>query len=139
MRDDLFWEGVALSADLFDPLCKCIGVLDSDSATMGTAYAYFLYMLDHLNGVIPDYDGQCEHAIQSLLYRCKRVYNLVHVLAFFCDAYYSKLSLNLTRHHGALIVELGMGNLRLQCRTALTLMDRWHDDVDGAELLDQFL
>ena len=66
--NDLFWKGVALYADLFDLLCKCIGGLESDSATMRTAYACFLYMLDNLNGFVPDYDGQREHAIQSLLY-----------------------------------------------------------------------
>uniref|UniRef100_M4C2V7 Uncharacterized protein n=1 Tax=Hyaloperonospora arabidopsidis (strain Emoy2) TaxID=559515 RepID=M4C2V7_HYAAE len=123
MRDDPFWEGFALSADLFDPLCKCIGVLGSDSAAMGTTYACFIYMLDHLNGVITDYDGQRDHGIQSLFfYRWKRMYRLVHALAFFCDPFYSELRLNLTRHIGAHFVELGMGNLRLQCRTALSLM-----------------
>ena len=65
MRDDLFWEGVALSANLFYPLCKCIDVLGSDTATMGTAYKCFLYILDHLNGIIPNYDDQRERAIQA--------------------------------------------------------------------------
>ena len=45
----------------------------------------------------------------------------------------------MTRHHGALFVEHGMGNLRLQCRTDLALMACRHDDLDGANLLGQFL
>ena len=81
MRDDLFRKGVAFSADVFDPLCKCIGVLESDSATMGTAYACFLYMLDNLNGVVPDYDGQREHVIQILPYHWKCMYSPFHALA----------------------------------------------------------
>ena len=91
---------------------------------MGTAYACFLYILDHLNGVIPDYNGQTNHVIQSLIYRWKRVYSPVHTLAFFCDPFYSELRLKLTRHHGALFAELGTSNLQLQCRTALALMAR---------------
>ena len=114
MRDDLFWDGVALSAFLFNPLCKYIGVLVSDSAIMGTAYACFLYMLDHLNDVIPDYDSQRKHAIQSLFYRWKRVYSPIHALAFLCNLFYLELRLNLTRRHEILFVELGMGNLWLR-------------------------
>ena len=106
---------------------------------MGTAYARFLYILDHLNGVISEYDGQREHAIQSLLYRWKLVYSPVYASAFFRNPFYSKLRPNLTHHYGALFVELGMGNLRVQCHTALALMARRHDDLDGTELLCQFL
>uniref|UniRef100_M4BS14 DUF659 domain-containing protein n=1 Tax=Hyaloperonospora arabidopsidis (strain Emoy2) TaxID=559515 RepID=M4BS14_HYAAE len=138
MRDDLFWEGDALSADLLGPLFKCIGVLESYSVTMRTSYTCFFYMLDHLTGVISDYDGQREYAIQSLVYRLKRLYIPFHALTFLCDPFYSEFRLNSTRHHGSLFVKLGMGKLRLQCLTALALMARQHDVLDGAELLVQF-
>uniref|UniRef100_A0AAV1VDL6 Uncharacterized protein n=1 Tax=Peronospora matthiolae TaxID=2874970 RepID=A0AAV1VDL6_9STRA len=105
---------------------------------MGTAYTCFQYMLDHLNGVFPDDDGQLEHAIQSLLYRCKCVYSPVHFLAFFCNPFYPELRLNLTLYHGALFFDLNMGNPRLQCCMTLDPMVRRYDDLDGAELLGKF-
>lgn len=52
-RNNEFWAGVQVCAEIIDPLCKCIGVLESDSATLITAYACLVYMRDHIRNTAP--------------------------------------------------------------------------------------
>ena len=46
--DPTFWKGVDRYIAIFDPICKCLGILESDTSTMATAYAAFVYVYVHI-------------------------------------------------------------------------------------------
>jgi hypothetical protein len=47
-----FWNGINDAIDLFDPICKCLGVLEADMACMSTTYACLIYIYVHISTVL---------------------------------------------------------------------------------------
>ena len=45
INDGSFWSKLKIISTVFDPICKCIGVLESDTVPMSTAYACVVYVL----------------------------------------------------------------------------------------------
>jgi hypothetical protein len=123
--DPMFWQGVNTCIELFDPICKCLGVLESDTATLSTSYTCFIYIRVHLLSVMSGAD-LC-YAIQRLHYRWDRIYSPVHALAFYCDPFFRQLRINVAATFGEETVELGKGDLKSQCRKAIQLITRRHE------------
>jgi hypothetical protein len=135
-----FWRNVDRSISVFDPICKCIGVIESDSATMSTAYACFIFVYMHVTEVFTD-DNERVRILQKVLYRWNRIYSPVHALAFYCDPFFRDLRLNVLSTFGRDAIELGKGDLKAQCRAALKLLTRRADSPGSNfdELLGEFL
>lgn len=117
---------------ILDPLCKCIGVLESDSAPLSLAYACFVYIFVRLSDTETRFGldkEDAEHVLQCLLYRWNRIYSPVHALAYFCDPYFFQMRDDVEKWTGTDALQLGKGSLRSQCRTALV------DLADGNEEL----
>lgn len=137
-----FWQRVNQCVALFDPICKCIGVLESDSSTMATTYACFVFIYVHISTVAPL--DECEPMLARLQYRWNRIYSPVHALAFFCDPFYFNFRRNVTTNLGDVAIELDNGDLKGQCREALKQLTRLSESSPNStaafeDLLSEFL
>jgi hypothetical protein len=114
--------------------------MESDSATMPTAYACFIFVCMHVTEVFTD-DNERVRILQKVLYRCNRIYSPVHALVFYCDPFFRDLRLNVLSTFGRDAIELGKGDLKAQCRAALNLLTRRADSPGSnfVELLGEFL
>lgn len=126
-----FWNGVEASISIFDPICKCLGAMESDTATMSTAYACFIYVYAHVTSTVVKLPERA-HILKCLLYRWDRIYTPVHALAFYCDPFYFQLRKNVAAKLGSTAIELGHGNIKTQCRQGLVVMASRHETPDGS-------
>lgn len=132
VMDGTFWRSVATSVSVFDPICKSIGILENNSASLGTVYASFVYVYLHVGRVMKDEDAK--HLWTKLEYRWSRISSPVHALAFYCDSFYRPFRRAVASSSNELdrnALELGKGDLLTQCRTAIEMMCRLDAD-DGA-------
>jgi hypothetical protein len=127
--DSSFWRGVDDVILLFDPICKALGVLEGDAATMSTAYAAFVFVYYHLSSV-QGLGTSRNDALKCLLRRWGRIYSPVHALAFFCDPFYYKMRKNVEAKIGNTPLQMGKGGLKEQCRCAIQLLSRLHEAPD---------
>jgi hypothetical protein len=134
-----FWRDVNQSLSIFDPICKCLGVLESDSSTMSTTYACFIYIFIHITNLMEGDD--CDRLLKKLLYRWNRIYSPVHALALYCDPFYFGFRKNVFSVYGASVIELGNGDLSEQCRKGLKLLTRLDPNPDEAfhQLQSEFM
>lgn len=121
----VFWRSVQSCVEVFDPVCKCLGVLKSDSSTLSTAYASFLFVYAHLSTVLHDDDRT--RMLSQVLRRWGRIWSPVHALAFVCDPYYYQMRLDVALKFGVECVQLGKGDLHGQCRDAIRLLTVRHE------------
>lgn len=139
--DPEFWHGIAAAISILDPLCKCIGVLESDAAPLSLAYASFIYIGVRLSnedmrfGLDAD---EGDFVLQRLHYRWNRIYSPVHALAFFCDPYFFDMRRDVEMVHGAEALQIGKGSLRAQCRSALVELADGNAER-SANLVNDFL
>lgn len=129
--DPTFWKGVERCIAVFDPICKCLGILESDTSTMATAYAAFVYIYIQITNLIREEDVR-SYMLSKLLYRWSRIYSPVHALAFFCDPFFYDFRVRVEQVEGAAAIELGKENLKEQCRHALKLVSRLEEDPETA-------
>ncbi|KAI9982158.1 hypothetical protein PInf_008049 [Phytophthora infestans] len=133
VMDPQFWGNVSWHVKVFDPICKCIGVMESNSATMFTAYACFVYVFIHARETSPG-----DALLTKLIHRWNRIQSPVHALAFYCDSFYHPFRLAVAKLYGQDPIELGKGNICAQCRFAIELVCR-EDQDQKRRALDDFL
>lgn len=81
-----FWRDVSTAIEILDPLCKIIGILESDSAPLSLAYACFVYIGVRLSQEDLRFGLDADEAsalLDKLHYRWSRIYSPAHALAFF--------------------------------------------------------
>lgn len=89
--DAAYWKHLNDGQYVYEHICLCIGNLESDHGTISSAYACALsvqmHILDHHN----IRDDEKSHLDNCMLRQRKRVYSLMHSLAFKCDQFYKSL------------------------------------------------
>lgn len=141
INDSDFWRDISAAIAVLDPLCKCIGVLESDSAPLSLAYASFVYIAVRLSDDDMRFgldEDDANHLLERLHYRWDRIYSPAHALAFFCDPFFFDMRDAVERKYGATALQIGKGSLRSQCREALDALARG-DAALSAQLTNDFL
>jgi len=133
-----FWKEQASVAEILTPICRCLGLLESDYTGMSVAHAAFVYFLVNIRSEQRLPQNERDLLEVALLRRWKRIYSPVHALAFVCDPLFNSMRRNVGNTHGEDILTLGQGNLMGQCRSALYALARG-DQVKGDLLLQQFM
>jgi len=107
-----FWRGVDSAIALLDPICKALGALEGNSASMATTYAAFVYVYVHVTST-PELDvvGRAT-IIAALLRRWARDYSPVHALAFACDPFYFQMRSDVQAKFGFKFLQLDHGSLK---------------------------
>ncbi|KAE9220734.1 hypothetical protein PF004_g13241 [Phytophthora fragariae] len=142
VMDGSFWRSISTSVSIFDPICKCIGVLENNSASLGAVYACFVYVYLHIGRVMDDKDAT--YLRKKLEYRWDRIASPVHALAFYCDPFYFPFRRSVaasTDQVSKKALQLGKGDLYTQCRNAIETLCRLDDDsgVECTSILQEFL
>ena len=134
INDGSFWSKKIIST-VFDPICKCIGVLESDTVPMSTAYACVVYVLiqfDDLgkNETLSAVD--CTMMKKCLLRRWNRIKSPAHTLAFLLDPLFKNFIAGVKRRTGGLeILELGNGDMTSMAVQAIGDLSTIEEDPDS--------
>lgn len=89
-----FWTGVEIAQFVYDHVCRWIGILEADEATMGTVYAsarsmrMHMFYSQHINDTNIGTLGIC------LVRQWKGISSPLHSLAVKCDVMF-----NITHQH----------------------------------------
>jgi len=136
INDKSFWVDVARCVTIFDPICKCIGVMECDTATMSTTYAAFLYVYIQVRAETSDSNAVM---LERLCYQWDRIYSPVHALAFFCDPFFYPLRTGFVDTYGSAALGLGKGDLNAQCVAAIKLITRCRSSEVCDAVMGDFL
>lgn len=134
--DAEMWKELEAAHDIFNLICQCIGELESDNATMSTAYALFLTVRMHIHDHVKISEANKRKFDASLLRQWSRIYSPVHSLAFRCDPFYNDLRSHVDHKYPQGFVNLGF-NLTGECHKALKLIQ--DDDKHGDDMLHEFM
>lgn len=132
---------MSAAISILDPLCKCIGVLESNSAPMSLAYACFVYIFVRLSDADTRFgldEDDADHVLQCLRRRWDRIYSPVHALAYFCDPFFFQMRDDVEKKFGTEALQLGKGSLRTQCRTALDALAGGNEEL-SIQLCNEFM
>ena len=121
--DPMLWKGVDRCIAVFDPIFKCLGILESNTSKMETAYAAFIYVYVHITKVVGEEDVRY-HMMSKLLYRWNHIYSPVHALAFFCDPFFYNFCIRVGKVEGGAAIDIGKGKLKQKFRHALQIISR---------------
>lgn len=131
-----FWKSVNTAHSVYDFICKCIGLCESDQATLSTAYACAINIRLHIKNH-PDLTmsekGQLD---ECFLRQWNRIYSEVHSLAFTCDPLYRTLSNYIESTYGSDFLSMGH-DMVSSCHLALG--DLADDDSHSEKLLGEFM
>ena len=135
INDGSFWSKLKIISNVFDPICKCIGVLESDTVPMSTAYAcvvYVLIQIDDLgkNETLSAVD--CTMMKKCLLRRWNRIKSPAHTLAFLLDPLFKDFIAGVKRRTGGLeMLELGNGDMTSMAVQAIGDLSTIEEDPDS--------
>jgi hypothetical protein len=135
-NDDMWLNTVRVVA-LLKPICAALTYLEGDQATFSSVWASFLYLAYQVFLLSENFESimgvSKETLLKRVLFRMKSIYSPAHVLAFVTDPFYFGMRGRLQEECGIEFVELGLGDLVENCRTALTMIAR--GNADYAQLL----
>lgn len=134
--DPGMWKEIEAANNIFNLICQCIGELESENATMSTAYALFLTVRMH----IYDHEKLSEASKRTLginlLRQWDRIYSPVHSLSFKCDPFYNSLRAHLDDNYPRGFINLGK-DLISDCHKAIKLIQ--DSDAHGDRILHEFM
>lgn len=133
--DPGFWERVHHAKAIFGPIYSAIRALESNCATMASAYACFLMVRMHIEFSFEGSDRT--FLTDQLLRQWERIWTPVHTLAFHCDPCFRGLREAVVGRLGHEAVGLGQEDFYGQCRKAIAILCR--RDGSANEILDNYL
>lgn len=136
LQQKSFWDSLSTLTDILNPISAALGFLESDTATMADVYASFIFVRRSL---------QCSKLSchqkawldSKLMYRCDRIYSPVHALAFQCDPFYDGFRANARSVVGDEFMELGKGNISIQCHNAWKLLSEKENNY--TDVMSEFM
>lgn len=131
-----FWDQVEVAHDCFDFICKCIGTLESDSATMSTAYAALLNVQIHIDNMRITFGSKYEKIHSEFIRHWQRVYSPVHSLLFMCDPLFNNLRKIVAKKYPRSFINMG-NDLVQQCHHALELIS--NDNDHHKNILEEYM
>lgn len=128
-----FWDQLSQASLAFEPICMCIGICESDSATMATAFAALLYVRMHIRQAEWLTSDQRQKAFDDLQRQASRMLSDVHYLAFVCDPFYSSMRAKISDICGADFLQFDSTTVTSHCHLALRMVS------SSAEMYDTLL
>lgn len=132
-----FWETSTGAACAFDMICKCIGVFESDSASLSTDFASLLFVRVHVLTVEWIQTTQCEKLETCLLRQSNRILCPVHYLMYVCDPFYFSIRERLVTKYNAAFLQFNNISMHSHCHSAFRTLSNDHAHYD--QLLDEFM
>lgn len=90
----VFWKSVSDANTVYDFMWKCIGTLESDTATMSTVFSCDINVRMYIKDIILLADYHKRDLEDSLLYNWKRIYSPVHAFELCAIQYINCYEIN---------------------------------------------
>ena len=136
VTDVSFWKRVTDAHEVYNHICLCIGALESDDATMSSAYACVLSVRIHINNHPKLSSDEKGHLDAALIRQWKRIFSPMHSLAFKCDYFYKPLHDHVQHNFPSGFVNLDT-DLVCACHDAIELLQ--DDTKHGEKLMHEYL
>lgn len=132
-----FWDRVQQASLAYDPICTCIGVCESDTSTMATAFASLLFVRVHIRQAEWITTSEKNRMQDSLTRQAGRMLSDVHYLAFVCDPFWTSMRGKVADICGADFLQFDGTSVSVHCHRALKMLSRNEEHYE--KLLAQFM